>query len=227
MFDFDSGEIAEWNARLSRHFGRLIDPPRRAPVGQLVRSMIGGRTRDEVALGAYRRIGHRWPRAADLARADAPAIERVISDVTFADAKARHLPAALAMIGADFPDYALAPLAAAPVEQARALLERYPGVGPKVAAATLNASTLRRPIFIVDSHVHRVMVRLGIISAKATPRFASELVTASGQELGADGLLELFAQMKRLGQELCRFETPACAACPLAPRCRTARRGRG
>lgn len=221
MFDFDSREFASWRTLLGLRFGRLIDPPRRKPVGQLVRSMIGGRTRDEVALRAYRRIGRRWPRAADLARAAPQAVEQAIFDVTFADVKARNLPAALGMIGADFPGYALERLAALPVEEARAALERYPGIGQKVAASTLNASTLRRPIFIVDSHVHRVMVRLGIISAKASPRFASELVTASGQALGADGLLELFAQMKRLGQELCRFETPVCAACPLAPRCRT------
>lgn len=223
MFDFDSGEFASWRALLGLRFGRLIDPPRRKPVGQLVRSMIGGRTRDEVALRAYRRLGRRWPRAADLALAAPRAVEQAIFDVTFADAKARHLPEALGMIGADFPGFALERLATMPVEEARTLLERYPGVGQKAAASTLNASTLRRPIFIVDSHVHRVMTRLGIISPKASPRFASELVTASGQALGADGLLELFAQMKMLGQELCRYEAPACTVCPLAPRCRTAR----
>lgn len=108
------------------------------------------------------------------------------------------------------------------VEDALAWLERHPGVGRKVAAATLNASTLKRPVFIVDSHVHRVLWRIGFIGGKASARAASELVTASASSLGADDLLELFAQMKLLGQTICCFDRPHCSICPLMDCCRTA-----
>ncbi|MDQ8756450.1 hypothetical protein RCO27_09430 [Sphingosinicella sp. LHD-64] len=222
MFDFESRELAFWDHALSRSFGRVIEPRRRKPIGQLVRSMLGCRTRDEVALHAYHRLGRRWPKARDLARASPAEVEREIRAVTFAEAKAEHLPAALGRIEADFPGFRLDRLAAWPVEAARAALERYPGVGQKVAASTLNASTLRRPIFIVDSHVHRVMIRFGTVSDNATARAASELVTISGHALGADGMFQLFRNMKRLGQTICRFEAPDCSTCPLASRCRTA-----
>jgi endonuclease III len=40
--------------------------------------------------------------------------------------------------------------------------------------------------------------------------------------LHSDDLLELFVQMKLLGQAVCRFEAPDCTICPLAFACRTA-----
>jgi endonuclease-3 len=108
------------------------------------------------------------------------------------------------------------------VEDALAWLERHPGVGRKVAAATLNASTLNRPVFIVDRHVHRVLRRIGFIGERACARAASEIVTASASSCTADELLELFAQMKLLGQTICCFERPHCTICPLNDCCRTA-----
>ena len=110
-------------------------------------------------------------------------------------------------------------LSAWPVHQALAWLERLPGVGPKVAAATLNASTLRRRVFIVDTHVHRVLVRFGFIGRNATAEDGRNAVTAAAKSLDADELLELFAQMKRLGQTYCRPTRPNCLACPLGSRC--------
>jgi len=221
-FGFGAGEIEHWRQQLTPRFGHLVDVPRRTPLGQLVKSLISSRTRDAVSLAAFHRLLVRWPRAQDLATAPPPEVEREIALVTFADVKAEHLVETLRMIAAERPDFDLGFLGAMRVEDALAWLERHPGVGRKVAAATLNASTLKRPVFIVDSHVFRVLQRVGFVGTKATARTASELVTASAASIGADGLLELFAQMKRLGQTICRFDAPHCRACPLADCCRTA-----
>jgi endonuclease-3 len=221
-FGFGAGEIGRWREQLTRRFGPLAAVPRRTPIGQLVKSLISSRTRDAVSLAAFHRILVRWPRPGGLAAASPSQVEREIGIVTFADVKAVNLVETLRMIEAAHPDFDLAFLGALRVEDALAWLERHPGVGRKVAAATLNASTLGRPVFIVDSHVHRVLQRLGFVGGKASPRAASELVTASASSLSADDLLELFARMKRLGQTICRFEEPHCALCPLADCCRTA-----
>lgn len=68
-------------------------------------------------------------------------------------------------------------------------LERFPGIGPKVAAATLNASTLAMPVFIVDSHMHRILLRFGFIGPRATAEQGRDAVTAALPD--ADALLEL------------------------------------
>lgn len=223
-FDFGGDDIQRCRASLRDFYGPLGDPPRRSPLGQLLKSMISSRTRDAVSRAAYRRMTRRWPAAAELAKAAPRDVEQVIYGVTFAEKKAEYVPAALSAIGRERPDFNLGFLGDMAVPDALAWLERLPGVGRKVAAATLNASTLRRPVFIVDSHVHRALLRSGFVGAKADPRMASEAVTAAARTWEPDALLELFVHMKRLGQTLCRFENPACDLCPLAGACATARR---
>ena len=221
-FAFVGDEIATWTTLLYARFGNLLDFPRRRPLAQLVKSLISARTRDDISLAVYRRLGARWPRSQDLAHADPAEIQAAIADVTFADEKAARLPAALRMIEAERPDMRLDFLADLPVPQALAWLERLPGVGRHVSAKTLNASTLGMRVFVVDTHVARVLSRLGFTGAHATTAATSDLVTASAPFLDAEGLLQLYAQMKRLGQTICRLGEPDCLACPLSAHCRTA-----
>lgn len=224
-FGFAADDLTGWRDRLARAHGPIGRMPRRRPVGQLVKSLISSRTRDAVSLAAYHRLGDRWGNAAGLSRAVPRDVEAVISDVTFADRKARQLPAALRMIGRDRPDFRLNFLADWPVSDALAWLERLPGVGRKVAAATLNASELRRPVLVVDSHVHRVLQRLGFVGAQATPAAASERATAALAAWDGEDFFEMFVLMKRFGQRVCRFDRPDCIACSLAAVCRTAQEG--
>lgn len=223
LFGIGSAEVAAWIDPLADAFGRPIGARRRAPLAQMVKSLISARTRDDVSLAAYRRLGARWPRSQDLAHADPADVEAAIADVTFADEKATRLPAALRMIEAERPDMRLDFLADMPVGRALAWLERLPGVGRHVSAKTLNASTLGMRVFIVDTHVARVLARLGFTGAHATTAAASDLVTASAPFFDAEGLLQLYARMKRLGQTICRLGEPDCPACPLSAHCRTGR----
>lgn len=204
---------------LSRRFGRLAPFERRDPVWQLVRSSIGSRTYDRIAEAALDRLKRRWPHPADLAAANPAAVFGIIGKVTHAEDKAVRLVAALQWIGRERPDYDLAFLRTWPVHLALAWLERLPGVGAKVAAATLNASTLRMRVFIVDNHVHRILLRFGFIGEHATPEHGRDEVTAAAGALEDEDLLQLFAQMKRLGQTLCRPFAAQCSVCPLAQRC--------
>ncbi|MFN2472732.1 MAG: endonuclease III [Sphingomicrobium sp.] len=185
-----------------------------------MRSLIGCRTYDVVADPALERLKQCWPHPSLLAGAQPSDVERVIGDVTYAKDKASNLVATLQWIGREQPDYDLSFLRFWPLHQALAWLERLPGVGPKVAAATLNASTLRMRVFIVDSHVHRVLIRFGFIGRNASAEDGRNAVTAAAPSFDADSLLELFAQMKKLGQTFCRPLRPNCPACPLHVRCR-------
>ena len=194
---------------------------RRTPVGQLVKSLISARTRDGVSLGAYRRLGARYRDAVALSHADAVEVRRLIDDVTFAEAKAANLVAALRTIAADG-GFALAHLATRPLDDALVWLELLPGVARKVAASTLNASDLARPVMIVDTHVLRVLQRLGAVSRTADYRAASEAVTAALPHWSGDDFLAFHIALKALGQHACRWDMPMCAVCPLARDCPTA-----
>lgn len=186
--------------------------------------MISARTRDAVSIAAYDRLKARYGTPAALARAAPEAVAGVIHDVTFADAKAAHVVAALRQVGGDG-GFTLDHLATRPLADALGWLERLPGVARKVSASTLNASTLGRPVMMVDTHVLRVLGRLGLIDAAADNRAASEAVTAAMPAWGGEDFLGFHIALKRLGQAVCRWDVPVCDACTLADDCPTALAG--
>jgi endonuclease-3 len=186
--------------------------------------MISARTRDAVSQAAYDRLVARYGGPATLAQATAADVAHTICEVTFAEVKAAHLVAALRRIATTDGGFALANLAELPLGDALAWLERLPGVARKVSASTLNASTLRRPVMIVDTHVLRVLQRLGFVPRAADYRAASEAVTAAMPNWTGDDFLGFHIALKRLGQTLCRWDAPDCTACPLATDCPVGRR---
>lgn len=212
-------EIARWHRTLLPTLDGVPPLPRRAPVGALVKSMISGRTRDAVSLAAYDRLVAACPTPGRIASADVSDVAALIGDVTFAGDKAGYVVEALRRIGRERRSFDLGFLGSMPLAQALAWLERLPGVARKVAAATLNASTLDRPVLIVDSHVLRVLQRLGFVAPNAEAWMASEAVTAAMPEWRGADFLDFHIAMKRLGQRACHHDAPECSRCPLARDC--------
>lgn len=222
LFDFAAADIATWRERLVAAFGDPLPVRRRSPIGQLVKSIISSRTRDAVSTAAYDALAAHFPAAGAIAQAAPADVERVIGDVTFAADKAVYLVNATAEIGRLRPDFDLDFLASWPLDDALDWLERLPGVGRKVSASTLNASTLNRPVFIVDTHILRVLRRLRFVGDAADYRLASDGVTAAMPGWNGDDFLTLHIAMKRLGQTACKWDVPHCANCILATDCPTA-----
>ncbi len=226
LLGLERGDLARWSRCLVRAWGDPLPVARRPPLGQLVKSIISGRTRDAVSAAGYDRLLAIFPDLGALAAEPVGRVERLIEGVTFAGDKAGYLVAAMRRIGAERPGHDLGFLAEPPLGEAVAWLERLPGVARKVAAATLNASTLDRPILIVDTHVLRVLARLGFVDGRAGYRAASEAVTAAMPDWTGADFLRFHILLKRLGQRLCRWDVAECGECPLnavdlgAARCR-------
>lgn len=222
-FDFGAvGDMAWVGDQLRSCFGRPDRVCARAPIGQLVKSLISSRTLDEVSLAAYRRLAETYPEWPALAEASTGDVEALIGDVAFPDVKARHLGDALRAIGDRHPDFNLEFLGRLSVAEALAWLERLPGVGRKVSASTLNFSTLNMPAFVVDTHVLRVLSRYGFVRSKADTPTAYDAAMAASPRWSAAELAELHILMKRLGQTICRHDRARCADCPISRRCTTA-----
>lgn len=224
-FDFGGGAELAWvRARLAADGPPLVECHRPAPLHQLAEAIISGRTRDAVAAAAFARLINRYPNWGQIAALPPAAVEAVIEDVSFAADKARHLTATLREIAAERPDFDLGFLAELPVSAALAWLERLPGVGRKVAAATLNFSTLRRPAFVVDSHGLRILRRFGFVGEKADLARACDFVMAAVPDWDADDLDHLHRLLKRHGQGRCKAGSVECGLCPLVRDCRAARK---
>ena len=90
------------------------------------------------------------------------------------------------------------------------------GVGPKTAACTL-LFAFGRPVFPVDTHIHRIMRRLGLAQEKDT----AEKVQRKMQALVPPDLSEpLHVNLIRLGRDTCHARKPDCEGCPLRDLCR-------
>ncbi len=208
------------HGRLFARFGRpgpwrLLDP-----VSQFVMGMIGGRTREAESRAAFEALRGRlgdW----DAVR-DAPpgAIHAAIAAVNFAEVKAPRLQEALRAITALRRHIELDFLRDLAVDTALAWLERIPGVGRKVSAATLNFSTLRMRALVVDTHHLRVVRRLGLTRPRAPYGEAyRRLMSRLPLEWDAGDLDDHHQLFKRLGQTICRADGSECPACPLRDLC--------
>ncbi len=221
MLDLGAAQDIDWiRKQLRSRFGSPGLINLRTPVSQLVKSLISGRTRDDVSLRAHDRLVVAYPRWSDIASARIADIEATLGDVTFPDVKAQHLRDALRIVMACRPDFDLTFFEAYGVTRAIEWLERLPGVGRKVSASTLNFSTLRMPAFVVDTHILRILRRFGFIRSKADTRTAYDAMMAMLCDWTAGDLAELHILMKRLGQTICRADRAFCGNCPISQRCR-------
>lgn len=215
--------LVDVHRRMQRHLGRPSPFLRLDPVSQLVMSLIGGRTRGEVSAAAFQALLMRFDGWEAVRDATVGEIEETIAGVTFADVKAKHLKAALEVITTAHGRLTLDKLKDLTVEDALVWLERLPGVGRKVAAATLNFSTLCMTALVIDTHHLRVLHRLGLIRRRSSSTQAYEhIMPLLPRDWSAVDFSEHHHLMKRLGQTVCCHGTPHCVRCPLSGLCPTA-----
>lgn len=200
--------------------GLLEGEERYQPTEQFVISFIGSRTRDEVAADAFTRLCARFPRWEMMLSAKPAAIITLLGEVQYAPIKAEHLLATLHRLHGQRRTLDLGFLADWPVDIAWRWLQNLPGVGPKIAAATLNFSSLRKPIFVVDTHILRLAKRLGLVSAKAGFAQAHRLLNGLiPNDWSERDHYQLHWLMKSHGQKICRHRAPQCGECPLRNVC--------
>jgi endonuclease-3 len=103
-----------------------------------------------------------------------------------------------------------------PLEEARAWLMKFRGVGPKTAAIVLLFS-LDMPAFPVDTHIFRVTGRIGLLPERMTVEAAHHHLE---ELLPPDTYYAAHLNMIRLGRELCTARKPYCSHCPLRKLCK-------
>lgn len=194
-----------------RVFALVIDP-----VDELVGTILSQHTRDSGA--AHAALRATFPTWAALREAPETLVAEVIWSSGLARVKAHRIHLALNGLAEAYGgQVTLAPLATAPLADARRWLAALPGVGPKTAACVLLFG-LDRPVLPVDDHVHRCVTRLGLVPAGLTPAQShAALEEALGDDTPAVRLLHV--QLHRLSREVCRRDAPRCTECPLAPCC--------
>ncbi|MFP4483963.1 MAG: endonuclease III domain-containing protein [Spirochaetaceae bacterium] len=179
---------------------------RRDPYHVLVSTIISLRTKDQVTIAASDRLFHRAPNALSLAAMAEDEIAALIYPAGFYRTKAKNLREIARRIVGDHGGL---------VPDTEEGLLALPGVGRKTANLVLGLG-FSIPAICVDTHVHRIPNRLGIIETKTPEQTEEALKESLPREYWIDvnGLLVAF------GQQVCTPVSPRCSRCPLSAACR-------
>lgn len=206
--------------RLQKRYGDLAPPRRSDPLDELILTVLSQHTSDVNAERSFEGLRAAFPTWRSVVDAPTRRVADAIRSGGLADTKAPRIQAILREIRERRGAFDLSYLRDRPDEEARAELVSLPGVGPKTAAVVLSFS-LGRDALPVDTHVHRVARRLGLVPASSSAEQADRLL----HERVPDGLrTPLHVALIRLGREICKAPTPRCRLCPLNDLCPTAPR---
>ena len=207
--------------RLAKRFGAL-DPPRRVDaLDELILTVLSQHTSDLNAERAFADLqvafAGGWRAVVDAATVE---VADAIRSGGLANSKAPRIQAILLEVHEREGAFDLSRLRELSDPEARDYLISLPGIGPKTAAVVLSFA-LGRDAIPVDTHVHRVTKRLGLIPPTASAERADRIL----HDLVPDGLrTSLHVALIRLGREICKAPTPRCRECPLKDLCPTAPR---
>jgi endonuclease-3 len=200
---------------LRTEYGEPEWRPHGDAMAELVLTLLSQNTSDTNSGRAFSRLLQRFPDWQAIAEAPLSEIEDAIRPGGLAPTKAPRLKAMLLEIAERTGGFNPRFLEDLPVEQAREWLRTLPAVGPKTAACVLLFG-LGKPGLPVDTHVHRVAGRLGLVSDKLTPEKAQLQLEA---DVPPDDHYRFHILLIRHGRHVCTARAPACTACPLLQEC--------
>jgi endonuclease III len=178
-----------------------------SPFQVLIGTILSQRTRDANTDVASRQLFERFPDAESLARARIPEVERLIRRTGFYHVKARAIRACAqdllqrfhGAVPSNIPD-----------------LLTLPAVGPKTANCVL-VFGYGIPAIPVDTHVHRIANRLGVVQTDRPEETEARL----REVLDSRYWVPLNPLLVQHGQNLCRPRHPLCPKCPIEDLCAT------
>jgi endonuclease-3 len=183
----------------------IISKYGRDPFLVLISCLLSLRTKDSTSLPASCRLFALAKTPQEVLSTSAAVIESTIYPVGFYRQKTKQIHALCKLLINQFNGL---------VPNTQKDLLSLPGVGPKTANLVLSEG-FEIPALCVDTHVHRISNRLGLVQTK-TPEETEQALTK---------LLppELWSEYTRLivmwGQNVCVPISPHCSTCPLLPIC--------
>ncbi len=179
---------------------------RRNPFQILVSAVLSTRTRDEQTIRVCERLFEVVKSPEDILRLGEK-LEDLIRGVGFHRTKARNLRRISEILIEEYDSK---------VPDSLEDLLKLPGVGRKVANIVL-ANAFGKPAIAVDTHVHRIANRMGIVRTRRPEETEKELMKIVPKELWH----RVNKPFVGFGQTVCKPQRPLCEECPFRDVCAT------
>lgn len=213
--DQRSSQAREVNARLLAKYGVPGSYERMDPLSELIATILSQHTSDANSARAFSSLMERFGSFEAVRAASVEEIEAAVRSGGLGWVKAQRIKRVLEEIHSSKGKLDLDFLNLMELAEARQYLTGLSGVGPKTAACVL-LFACGHPAIPVDTHVHRVSRRLGLIGPRASAEQAQAELEAI---VPPDQAYNFHVNLIRHGRGTCKAPQPRCWECPLDSIC--------
>jgi len=192
------------------------------PVRSILRTILSQNTNDRNRDIAAERLFDRFESPEDILEAEISDIEDAVRPAGLGPTKARRIKSLLERLKEEKGVITLEHVQDMGKSEAKEYLKSFDGIGPKTAAVTL-LFVFDKPVMPVDTHVHRVSKRLGLIDNKTNREKAHNILEEMVPE---DRMYEFHINLIKHGRKICTARSPECEKCPLKELCEYYRRNK-
>ena len=182
---------------------------RETPFQLVCATILSAQCTDERVNMVTPELFRRYPTPQAMARAPLPALEKIIRSTGFFRQKAKSLKGTAAALLANF---------GGEIPRTIAELTTLPGVARKTANVVLGTAFGIAEGIVVDTHIQRLAMRLGLTRAKDPKGIEQDLMKV----LPHDSWIRMGHQIIWHGRRVCFARKPSCDTCTLAPFCPSA-----
>jgi len=200
---------------LADYYGELQWRPSTDPLSELILTILSQHTSDLNRDRAFATMRARFPTWEEVRDAPIEELAESIKSGGLANIKAPRIQQVLRQISDERTELNLDFLLEMPVEDAKAWLARFKGVGPKTAACVLMFAC-GMPVLPVDTHVYRVSQRLGLIGPRTNAEKAHTELEAI---VPPDDRYNFHIYVISYGRDICHAQRPQCEQCVLTKWC--------
>ena len=201
--------------RLADHYGEREWERREEPLEELIFTVLSQHTSDANTFRTFADLRAAFPTWQEVIDAPSEAVAEAIKGGGLSRIKAPRIQAILRSIKEQRGELNIDFLGDLPLDEARSWLLALPGVGQKTAACVLLFS-FGMPALPVDTHVHRVSGRLGLITKKTNADKAHSALEAL---VDTAQVYQFHVDLIEHGRGVCHARKPACGDCVLSDIC--------
>ncbi|MEE9904300.1 MAG: endonuclease III [Chlorobium sp.] len=190
--------------------GRVYPDPKselvyETPFQLLIATILAAQSTDKQVNILTKELFRVCPDATAMSRMDLDSITSLVRSINYFNNKAKNILAVSRKLVEEYQGE---------VPASREALESLPGVGRKTANVVLS-NAFRQPVMPVDTHVHRVSNRLGLVHTSKPENTEAGLIAIIPEEW----VIDFHHYLLLHGRYTCKAKKPECGKCQLRDIC--------